>query len=81
MVTQFHEGQSRPYVARSFPIPLEDRPVYFDLGEHMRACGLSVTFTTKDVTLLTAMGYTLVWIEGSDGEVARYDLAPKKRTP
>ena len=46
---------------RVYPIPMEERPVYFDVGLYERQSGDADPFTTDDAARLEALGYTLVW--------------------
>jgi len=64
MIRQVTSDRLRPYVARTFPIPVEQRPVLFDLGEYLRRLGPNVDVSTTDLALLSAIGYTLVWAAG-----------------
>jgi hypothetical protein len=63
MVTHFADGRLCPYVALTFPLPIEDRPILFDLGMYMRRLDQQAELTTRDIELLEALGYTLCYDE------------------
>ena len=53
-------GEMRPWTPRETPIPMDERPVYFNVGAYERQSGGEV-ITAEDAAQLEADGYTVVW--------------------
>lgn len=48
------------FTPRAYPIPMEERPVYFDVAQCLRQDGTE-DFTAEDGARMEALGYTVVW--------------------
>jgi hypothetical protein len=54
-------GKMPPHIPPAYPIPLEERPVFFDVGQYLRQCGGEEDFTAEDAARVEALGDTVVW--------------------
>ena len=61
MVKKLVFGYMLPFVPRLYPMPMQDRPVYFDIALYERQSGDDDPFTAEHAARSDVLGYTVIW--------------------